>query len=632
MDKITFDNYKILPSKDKLQYIIDALELENKLVYGKVEKVEKKEEHRLSIIPYDANGKQGDIFLDYSKFEILGLNVPDSIDENDYVEGILDSDEREPYIRIIRKMDSFEEFRKKLLYRLNEKWQKEGFVLSDSDIARYDGEIAFDEWVSDKVKAMIEEKYKTFLFEKYKTFLHNKMKQQEQEFSSLKEKKDGLIGNVELWENIKKEKNKELESLQTELKSLQERKQKEQRELNSLQKEKEEIEYYKKLGIISNNIELLENKTKYCNGFKQLVEDVWEYLCQKKNLYYEKFTVRYFMNALRTQQLTILWGRPGTGKTSLPRAVAEAIQAECVCVQVQSNWTDNQDLLGFYNIVDKRYVSTQFLDALVDASNHPEQMYIILLDEMNLSNVEYYFSEMLNVFTWDKPYTLHLYSKRLMENANKDLKEAKTQEEQEKEVSKLAAILENMCIYPPEFTIPKNVRFVGTLNTDATTKTISPKVIDRSCLIELQTILDVSDEKKEESLPKELALDGDKVVVKADKFEIKKSSDANKEFKQIIQQIRKTLSKADISVSNRIDLYIDQWTGWNDDSCVELDEIVLEKILPLIDIEDSQENRNVIKELKEEILEVHNCTNSLIKIEKMEKQINHNNRILYWEN
>lgn len=338
------------------------------------------------------------------------------------------------------------------------------------------------------------------------------------------------------------------------------------------------------------------------------------------------------MNALRTQQLTILWGRPGTGKTSLPRAVAEAIQAECVCVQVQSNWTDNQDLLGFYNIVDKRYVSTQFLDALVDASNHPEQMYIILLDEMNLSNVEYYFSEMLNVFTWDKPYTLHLYSKRLMENANKDLKEAKTQEEQEKEVSKLAAILENMCIYPPEFTIPKNVRFVGTLNTDATTKTISPKVIDRSCLIELQTILDVSDEKKEESLPKELALDGDKVVVKADKFEIKKSSDANKEFKQIIQQIRKTLSKADISVSNRIDLYIDQWTGWNDDSCVELDEIVLEKILPLIDIEDSQENRNVIKELKEEILEVHNCTNSLIKIEKMEKQINHNNRILYWEN
>ena len=39
--------------------------------------------------------------------------------------------------------------------------------------------------------------------------------------------------------------------------------------------------------------------------------------------------------------------------------------------------------------------------------------------------------------------------------------------------------------YTPEFEIPQNVTFVGTLNMDATTNDLSPKVIDRSCIIKV---------------------------------------------------------------------------------------------------------------------------------------------------
>lgn len=143
--------------------------------------------------------------------------------------------------------------------------------------------------------------------------------------------------------------------------------QKQQDELN-LRKERiieaeKDYRHYLELGIISEKKEQTDDREHYAySTYTRLTEDVWGYLWEKKGLYYERLTVTHFMNALRTQQLILLWGRPGTGKTSMPLAAAEALGAECKRIQVQSNWTENQDLLGYYNIVDKRYVPTQFLD------------------------------------------------------------------------------------------------------------------------------------------------------------------------------------------------------------------------------------------------------------------------------
>ncbi len=165
--------------------------------------------------------------------------------------------------------------------------------------------------------------------------------------------------------------------------------------------------------------------------------------------------VERFLGCLFTNQIMILSGPPGTGKTSLPFSVAGAIGAECVLIPVQPNWTDNQDLMGYYNPMDGgSYVTTPFLEALLKAQKNKKKMYFVVLDEMNLAHIEYYFSTFLSV----------------MESAEKKLKlYSGTQ------VSDV----------PGEVVIPDNLQIIGTLNMDETTKGVSPKVIDRSYILEI---------------------------------------------------------------------------------------------------------------------------------------------------
>jgi len=602
----TEDEFLRLGSKEeKIDYVNNILGFEDSVVYGKVIG---KTDKTLFIAPYDIRGERAYLFCEAGE----GWGIPSkrrkdsTIEKNDFVKGkiFIVSDGThagELNIKDIKRMDSFEEFRKKLYSLLKEKWKREGFKFALEDIVRYDGTVDFDEWVSYKVEAMLEEKYEAYI--------QGKMQRREQELRSLSDEIDRTKDEIETYERRKK-------GLETSLEKLKQ---------DKVEAEKL-YQHYRELGILSSKCQVDEKEDyPYCT-FEKLIDDVWGYLWKKKHLYYERFTIKQFMDALRTQQLTILWGRPGTGKTSLPRAVAQALQAECIRVQVQSNWTDNQDLLGFYNIVDKRYVSTQFLDALVEAANRPEQIYLILLDEMNLSNVEYYFSEMLNVFTWDEPYGLHLYSERFKETVEAEYRAA---ENQQRDTAEFRPVLKDMYDYPPTFFIPSNVRFVGTLNTDFTTKTLSPKVVDRSCLIELQMLPLSRKKSEEESLPEEVALDGDRLAVKADLFEIRTAHlPEESALMQAVENIKGILGEAKVPISNRLNSYLAQWTGW-DDTSLELDEVILEKILPVLDLENSSKNRDVIQKLKDNL--PVNCEKSLRKIEKMEEYASETNRILYWE-
>lgn len=598
MDKILKDDYEQLSYEDQFAYLTEMLDIVDGKIYGKVIG-EARNSAVVFVRPYNLHGKSKEIFLDSKEgWGILTRqrNHQD-LSKGDYVCGQIVRGERGPYIANAERMESFESFREKLADLLKKRWQREGFQFGADEIARFEGETAFAQWAADKVEAMLEDKYETFI--------QDKMKGQEEMLHDLENEVERLKeGQLKGQEALDKLRDKEKEA-------------------------RERLQHYKDIGIILEDEEPKTYRQEYDYGtYGRLVDEVWAYLWKKKNLYYEEATVRHFMNALRTQQLTILWGKPGTGKTSLPRGVADALGAECIRVQVQSNWTDNQDLLGFYNIVEKRYVPTQFMDALVEAKKHEHQLYIILLDEMNLSNVEYYFSEMLNVFTWDKPYTFHLYSEKQVENAQKTLQ---ILEEQGKDLTGIKDILEDMQLYPPRFTIPANVRFVGTLNTDATTKTISPKVIDRSCIIELQAISREKRENEQKKLPEDTALDGESLTVGADKFKVEKG-DGSEDGKlwQMVDQIREIMEETHLYVSNRIDSYIGQWLGW-EDNCVDADEIVLEKILPIIDLEDNETNKKMIGRLKE-ILKEYGCERSLSKLETMERRIKARNRIMYWEN
>lgn len=221
----------------------------------------------------------------------------------------------------------------------------------------------------------------------------------------------------------------------------------------------------------------------------ELAVQVRDAIFRDQGLYYEEYIIREFLGAMFTGQLIILSGPPGTGKSSLPQAVAECIHAKCRMVSVQPSWTDNQDLLGFYDPTRGRFAATPFLDILVEAQNDPETIYLVCLDEMNLVRVEYYFSEILSAME-SKEKLLRLYSPHAYEQRRRALQRRLAGKESTPEAAEALAealdALEQLERYRPDFPLPSNVQFVGTLNADETTKSLSPKVLDRSFLIEIE--------------------------------------------------------------------------------------------------------------------------------------------------
>ncbi len=237
------------------------------------------------------------------------------------------------------------------------------------------------------------------------------------------------------------------------------------------------------------------------------IANLRDYLFTAFELRYSYEILEMVYLALQTNQLILLVGEPGTGKTSLARYLAKAFNFEdAAIIAVQSNWTDKSDLLGYYNPLEKNYVATPFLDALIkfskQAEKHPDKLYIICLDEMNLAHVEYYFAEFLSILQDTR--RVRLYSNALRQDILNELKHSGFVKEDEEifyedtplenltltsrryyfELCRLAQMLNN---YPAEFAIPANVKFFGTLNQDETTLDISPKVLDRSFVIRLET-------------------------------------------------------------------------------------------------------------------------------------------------
>ena len=333
-------------------------------------------------------------------------------------------------------------------------------------------------------------------------------------------------------------------------------------------------------------------------GAKELTDYVWSYLWQKKGLQYDPSVVARFLDSLHTEQLTILWGEPGSGKTSLPQAVAEAIGAECRPVAVQPSWSDNHDLLGYYNALEDRYISTPFLESLVEANQHPDKLYLVVLDEMNLAHVEYYFSEVLSAMTRDDR-ALTLYGQT--QNANLirllEIDEQGITAENCKEAKDICM----KQLYPGKFRIPDNVRFIGTINMDETTKSLSPKVVDRSYAIRVGVLHNHAREELQEevdALPKP-----ESCTIPADSFRPQNPASLSGEALDEDIKARFTAKRREIqgivdlfqdisAVSNRFYHYIDQILLWNPD--IDVDWLIFDKILSAVrfdknNVEDAEE-------------------------------------------
>ena len=193
---------------------------------------------------------------------------------------------------------------------------------------------------------------------------------------------------------------------------------------------------------------------------EELVERFRNYLAVYEQLYFDKETIRIFISAFAASHFMILEGLSGTGKSSLPRYFAKFIKANLLFVPVQTTWRDKTSILGYFNDFSKTYNETDFLLNLYHANYNPDQMHIFVLDEMNISRVEYYFADLLSVLEYPVPD----WRLRLLQIPHGFLPPAK---------------LDDGFIQ-----IPENSFFVGTANKDDSTFVITDKVYDRAITID----------------------------------------------------------------------------------------------------------------------------------------------------
>ena len=215
--------------------------------------------------------------------------------------------------------------------------------------------------------------------------------------------------------------------------------------------------YYKgdyPVPVYDNEVTLAE----FCEQFRK-------YSASQLKLYYDIDMMRYFIASLGTTRIIILQGISGTGKTSLPYAFGKFVQKDTTVVSVQPSWRERTELYGYFNEFTKKYAETDFLRAIYE-SNYYRDPHMVILDEMNIARVEYYFAEMLSILEMPR--------------------------QEEWKVDIVTAVWDNdpCLIDRGTVQIPNNVWFVGTINNDDSTFAVADKVYDRAIPIDLDSRAD----------------------------------------------------------------------------------------------------------------------------------------------
>ena len=212
---------------------------------------------------------------------------------------------------------------------------------------------------------------------------------------------------------------------------------------------------------VKSELDLLANTKEYIRG---------------KKLYFPDRVIHAFHTSLKCNDIspiTVLAGISGTGKSELPKCYAEGMGIHFSMLAVQPRWDSPQDLLGFYNYMENKYKATELARALVRfdrynrenwgaipkaCDDRSDRMLLVLLDEMNLARVEYYFSEFLS----------KLETRRGVDP------------DDEKDRVKAEIELELTGRAPLRIYADRNILFTGTMNEDESTQTLSDKVLDRA--------------------------------------------------------------------------------------------------------------------------------------------------------
>ena len=309
----------------------------------------------------------------------------------------------------------------------------------------------------------------------------------------------------------------------------------------------------------------------FCNDFRN-------YAANRLKLYYDISDIRRFISGLALSHIIILQGMSGTGKTSLAHAFGSFIDNPSTIIPVQPMWKERTDLVGYYNEFTKKFNETLLLEKMYEA-NYSEDMYVTVLDEMNIARIEYYFAEFLSLLELpnaDERY-LDVVSDK-WDNDPVQLKDGRIK-------------------------LPPNMWFIGTANNDDSTFAISDKVYDRAMILNLDTkserFVAPKTDKKYISCAQFEAL----VAEAVDEFRI-----SNRNMKRLEQLDRYLIDHFHITFGNRImkqiRTYIPVFVSCGGEELDALDDILSKKVIRKLETQNPIYLRNEAEGLVEYINEL----------------------------
>ncbi|MGE3274950.1 MAG: McrB family protein [Vicinamibacterales bacterium] len=289
------------------------------------------------------------------------------------------------------------------------------------------------------------------------------------------------------------------------------------------------------------------------------------------------------------RHFAILTGLSGAGKTLLAREYAKALtpaeaDPHLLTFPVQPGWYDPGALLGYVNpLRADSYVTTPFLDFLLEASANPGRPSIVVLDEMNLSHPEQYMAPLLSAMETGEAIPLH---------SEDDVFDG----------------------IPRALPYPSNLVIIGTVNMDETTHGLSDKVLDRAFVLEFWQV-NLDDYPRWET----------RKISKADEDSVRK----------MLTALVNALQPARLHFGWRVvDDVLDFLERASESSDIlpfhkALDGCVYAKILPKLRGEDSARIREALDETKK-VLEQFGLTDSLAKVAELRRDLETTGSARFW--
>lgn len=323
---------------------------------------------------------------------------------------------------------------------------------------------------------------------------------------------------------------------------------------------------------------IYERKEVYLDQ-QSIIDHVSSYI-QSKGFFYEKKDLINFFLSLKTKPFVILSGISGTGKTKIVQWFAESLGAteengQFTLIPVRPDWSDSSDLLGYVNLQGE-FQERPLIKVLENAGANPNRPYFVVLDEMNLARVEYYFSDFLSVIESRKWKDGKIVTSPVLPES----------------------------ITNKHITIPSNVYIIGTVNMDETTHPLSKKVLDRANTIEFNTVnldyfnflMDV--EEKEAEIASNRSLETEYLHLKEC---FKDNEDLVRNISNVLIEINKILESVGAQVGYRIRDEICFYMAYNEKGKLlsfdeALDYQIYQKILPRLAGSDGR-TEEVLKQL-----------------------------------